>query len=162
MFGPIEDLLEQGRPPTVGDLVAAAVEPVSGEITRDAANQPVSVDELLRCAVQAWGDLLRHEGLRHHAAAGFDHVGETMAAALRRGQEAATVPADLDPASGTRVAMALLHGFVLQRTAFGLDDTQGFVHDVRTILDDLGACRRAREPPSSFTLAKPCRGRKHS
>jgi hypothetical protein len=61
-----------------------------------------------------------------------------MAAALRRGQAAGTVPAELDPDRGTRVVMALLHGFVLQRTAFGLDDAAGFTHDVRAILTDAG------------------------
>jgi hypothetical protein len=34
--------------------------------------------------------------------------------------------------------MALLHGFVLQRVAFGLDDTEGFTQDVRAALADAG------------------------
>lgn len=34
--------------------------------------------------------------------------------------------------------MALLHGFVLQRVAFGLDDTDGFTRDVRAVLTDAG------------------------
>jgi hypothetical protein len=32
--------------------------------------------------------------------------------------------------------MALLHGFVLQRTAFGLDDPAGFANDVRAVLSN--------------------------
>lgn len=137
MFEPLEQVLEQGRPPTIADLVTTAVDPVSGDVTRDAAGQPVPVDELLRCAVQSWAELLRHDELRQRAVAGFDHVRERMVAALRRGQQAGTVPAALDPERGTRVVMALLHGFILQRTAFGLDDTAGFVHDVRTALDSV-------------------------
>jgi AcrR family transcriptional regulator len=139
MFAPLDEhLVEQGRPPTVADLVATAIAPVSGETTRDAAGQPVPVDELLRCAVQSWAELLRHDELRQRAAAGIDSRWNKMAEALRRGQQAGAVPADLDPKRGTRVLMALLHGFVLQRTAFGLDDTEGFIQDVRTVLTDLG------------------------
>jgi hypothetical protein len=39
--------------------------------------------------------------------------------------------------------MALLHGFVLQRVAFGLDDIEGFAQDVRAILTDAGVLRTA-------------------
>lgn len=138
IFEPMERLADGTDAPTVADLVAASVDPVSGSTTVDAAGQPVPVDELLRCAVQAWGELLRHEGLRTRATAGFERVRQRMAEALRRGQEAGTVPAGLDPERGTRVVMALLHGFVLQRTAFGLDDAEGFTRDVRAILTDAG------------------------
>ena len=48
------------------------------------------------------------------------------------------MPAELDPDRSARVVMALLHGFVLQRTAFGLDDPVGFASDVRTVLRDAG------------------------
>lgn len=135
MFGRIGHLLEEGRPPTVADLVVTAVEPVGGETVRDAAGRPVPVDELLRCGVQAWGELLRNEGLRRRAAAGFDDVRARMAGALSRGQDAGTVPADLDPEGVARVLMALLHGFILQRTAFGLEDIEGFVRAVRALLN---------------------------
>ncbi len=67
------------------------------DLTIDAAGQPVPVDELLRCAVQAWGALLRHEGLRQRAVEGFERVRQRMAEGLRHGQAAGTVPADLDP-----------------------------------------------------------------
>jgi hypothetical protein len=68
------------------------------------------------------------------------------------GQPAGTVPADLDPDRdpdrdpdldpdrGTRVVMALLHGFVLQRVAFGLDDAEGFTQE------RAGRPRRRRGP----------------
>ena len=134
MFGRIGDLLEEGHPPTVADLVITAVDPVSGETVRDAAGREVSVDEFLRCGVQVWGELLRNEGLRQRAAVGFDGVLAQMVEALRRGQESGTVAADLDTEEAARVVMALLHGFILQRTAFGLDDTEGFAQAVRTLL----------------------------
>ena len=114
--------------------MTAALEPVGGEMTTDAAGQPVPVTEMLRCAVQSWAELLRDEKLRGEALAGLEQVRARIAGALRRGQEAGTIPAALDPDRGTRVVVALLHGFVLQRAAFGLDDTAGFAADVRAVL----------------------------
>ncbi|MGV9675564.1 TetR/AcrR family transcriptional regulator [Nocardia sp. NPDC003482] len=121
MFDPVERLADTADV-TMAELVSAAIEPVRGD------------RELLRCAVQAWGELLRHDGLRQHALAGFDHVRDRVAAALRAGQRAKTVPAELDPDRGARVVMALLHGFVLQHAAFGLDDIEGFEQDIRVLL----------------------------
>lgn len=135
MFGRIGDLLEEGGPSTVAELFATAVEPVSGETVRDAAGGPVSVDELLRCGVQSWAELLRNEGLRQRAAAGFNEFREQIADALRRGQDAGTVSTGLDPDGAARALMALLHGFILQRTAFDLEDVDGFVQAVRALLD---------------------------
>ncbi|AHH18234.1 putative transcriptional regulator, TetR family [Nocardia nova SH22a] len=143
MFAPVEQLADAAGV-TVADLVAAAVDPVSGERAVDGAGQPVPVDELLRCAVQAWGELLRNEGLRQQALAGFEHVRGRIADALRNGKRAGTVPAELDPDRGARVVMALLHGFVLQHAAFGLTDTAGFADDVRVALDDAGLLRDHR------------------
>ncbi len=84
-------------------------------------------EELLRCAVQAWSELLINETVRDRATAGFENVRQRMAEVLRRGQSAGTVSPDLDPEHGSRIVMALLHGFVLQRVAFGLEDIDGFV-----------------------------------
>ncbi|MFF4625505.1 hypothetical protein [Nonomuraea jabiensis] len=52
------------------------------------------------------------------------------------------MPAELDPERGARIVMALLHGFVLQRVAFGLDDTDGFIQDVRVLFAGVGNRRR--------------------
>lgn len=140
MFAPVERLAETADV-TVADLVAATVEPVSDDLAIDGAGRAVPVDELLRCAVQAWGELLRNEGLRRHALEGFEQVRRRIAGALRNGQRAGTVAAQLDPERGARVVMALLHGFVLQHAAFGLVDTTGFAEDVRVILRDGGLLR---------------------
>ncbi len=137
IFDPVERLIDTDDL-TVADLVTAAVDPVSGVLTVDRAGHVVPVDELLRCAVQAWGELLRHDGLRQRANVGFERVRGRIAEVLRHGQQAGSVPADLDPDRGARVVMALLHGFVLQRTAFELNDTVGFRQDVRTVLSDAG------------------------
>ncbi|MHA6765504.1 TetR/AcrR family transcriptional regulator [Streptacidiphilus sp. PAMC 29251] len=153
IFAPVERLVDGTADPTVADLVAASIAPIASEVAIDAAGQPVPVDELLRCAVQAWGELLRNEGLRQRAAEGFGQVRRRMADVFRHGQAVGTVPADLDPERGTRVVMALLHGFVLQRVAFGLDDTDGFTRDVRAVLTDAGIlhpslCTTSQTTPS--------------
>lgn len=144
MFDPVERLVDMEGEVTVADLVAAAIEPVSGDVAVDAAGQAIPVDELLRCAVQAWGELLRHQGLRQQAQAGFEGVRQRIADALRNGQRAGSVPAELDPDRGARVVMALLHGFVLQHTAFALEDTAAFIRDVRIALSDAGLLRDLR------------------
>ncbi|WP_020673110.1 TetR/AcrR family transcriptional regulator [Amycolatopsis nigrescens] len=144
MFAPVERLVDVAGDMTVADLIAAAIDPVSGDLAVDGAGQAIPVDELLRCAVQAWGELLRHPGLRQQAEAGFEHVRGRIADALRNGQRTGSVPAELDPDRGARVVMALLHGFVLQYTAFGLDDIAGFTHDVRVVLNDAGLLRGHR------------------
>jgi AcrR family transcriptional regulator len=141
IFEPVTQLLDTADSPGVADLVAVSVDPVARDLTTDAAGQQVPVDELLRCAVQAWGELLRNEDLRRQAVDGFEQVRRRMADVLRRGQAAKTVPSGLDPERGTRVVMALLHGFVLQRVAFGLDDPAGFLNDVRAALADAGVLR---------------------
>ncbi|MGC4932312.1 TetR/AcrR family transcriptional regulator [Gordonia sp. DT30] len=143
MFAPVERLADNADV-TIADLVAAAVDPVSGDSATDAAGRSVPVDELLRCVVQAWGELLRNEGLRRQASAGFEHVRERIADALRNGQRIGNVPAGLDPDRGARLVMALLHGFVLQHAAFGPIDTAGFADDVRVILAGAALPRRDR------------------
>ena len=138
IFDPVQRLIDGADGRTVSDLVAAAVEPVSGDFTEDAAGRVVPVDELLRCAVQAWAELLRHEGLRRRASVGFEQVRRAIAEALRHGQQLGCVPTDLDAERGARVVMALLHGYILQRTAFDLDDTAGFLDGVRALIGDAG------------------------
>jgi AcrR family transcriptional regulator len=141
MFDPLKKFVDAADDVTVADLVTAAIDPVSGEVATDGSSQVIPVDELLRCAVQAWGELLRHEGLRQQAMAGLEDVRHRIADALRNGRRAGTVPPELDPDRGARIVLALLHGFVLQYTAFGLDDTAGFKHDVRVALSGPGPLR---------------------
>lgn len=138
IFEPVERLAAGSAAPTLPDLVAACVETISVESVTDAAGRPVPVDELLRCAVQAWSELLRNEAVLSPAAAGFETVRRTIADALRRGQAAGGVPVTLDPGYGARVVMALLHGLVLQRVAFGLTDPAVLTGDIRTLMGGVG------------------------
>jgi len=138
VLGPLEALVDDDRSLSVADLVVASLGPTSAGAPLDAAGHEVPVEELLRCAVQAWGELLRHDDLRRRAVEGFDAVRARVADALRRGQQAGTVSAGLDPDRAARVVMALLHGFILQRVAFGLEDLDAFARDLRTLVADAG------------------------
>ena len=138
LFAPVERLISTSRNVTVADLVSTAIDPVAAGASGGETEYAVPDDELLRCAVQAWGELLRSEALRQHAESGFEQVRRQIADALRAGQKTGSTPAALDPDRGARVVMALLHGFVLQRTAFGLEDMAGFARDARLMLGDAG------------------------
>lgn len=138
IFDPLERMLGATGEITVPDLVIASLEPLRGDVAEDASSQRILVEELLRCAVQAWAEILRNEDLHQRANASFDHVRQRIADALRRGQSTQSVPPGLDPDRGARVVMALLHGFVLQRTAFGLEDIAEFIGDIRTMLGGAG------------------------
>ncbi len=135
MAGRIGAAGDDGRAPSVGDIVAAVVGPMGGETITLPSGEVVPTEELARCGVQAWAELLRHESLRERASAGFDAVRAGMTDVLRRGQDGGVVDPALDPDDGARVVLALLPGFILQREAFGLVDVDGFVRAVHLLLD---------------------------
>ncbi len=141
LLEPIERLVESDEAVSMADMVTASIDPVGEAQELDTAGNIVPVDEHLRCAVDAWGELLRHDGLRASATRGFEKVRQQIASTLSRGQAAGTVPDDIDPDRGSRVVMALLHGFILQRVAFGLEDLDGVRDDARAILQDAGYLR---------------------
>lgn len=141
IFEPVIDLVERDEIASIGDPVTVAIGPADRQAELDAAGDEVPSEELLRCAVQAWAELVCHDELRETANRGFEAVRSRMSDALRHGQAKGTVPTDLDPDRNTLV-MALLHGFVLQRVAFGLVDTDGFVRDVRDVLVDARFTKR--------------------
>ncbi|MFR0357698.1 TetR/AcrR family transcriptional regulator [Streptomyces sediminimaris] len=137
IFEPMERVAVAADAPSLSDLAAASLQALSAESVTDAAGQVVPVEELLACVVQTWSELLRNDGLRARASEGFERVRRGIADALRRGQAAGAVQA-VEPESGARVLMGLLHGFLLQRVAFGLTDTAGFNDAVRGLLDGAG------------------------
>jgi AcrR family transcriptional regulator len=134
IFEPMERVAEAADTPSLGDLVAASLQALSAETVTDAAGQVVPVEELLQCVVQTWSELLRDDGVHARAFQGFEGVRRSIADALRRGQ-AAGAEHTVEPENGARVVIALLHGFLLQRVAFGLTDTAGFTDAVRGLLD---------------------------
>ena len=138
IFLPIEQLAAGTAAASVADLVTASLRAISAETVTDTAGHDVPVEELLRCAVQTWSELLRNDAAYAHALEGFESVRGSIAGALRRGQAAGTVAPTVDPERSARVVMGLLHGFLLQRVAFGLTDTTGFDDDIRTLLNDPG------------------------
>ncbi|WP_179429956.1 TetR/AcrR family transcriptional regulator [Spelaeicoccus albus] len=135
---PLEGLVESGEAVSPADLVTAAIEPAGWSQGVDAAGKIVPVDELFRCAVGAWAELLRHEDLRVSATRGFEEVRQQIASTLLRGQAAGTITDQINPDGASRVVMALLHGFILQRVAFGLEDLDGIRDDAMTILRGAG------------------------
>jgi AcrR family transcriptional regulator len=137
VFGPVDDLLAAGTTVTIADLMEAITRPAAGPPPIDAAGAPVPIDEMLRCVVQTWAELLRSPALYERARAAFEHRRTRLGEALRRGIQAGTVPPGLDPADGAGVLIAVLLGFLLERVAFGLDDAQGtdgFVAAVRSLM----------------------------
>ncbi|GAA4510893.1 hypothetical protein GCM10023191_074200 [Actinoallomurus oryzae] len=135
IFEPVERLAAGTSATSVADLVAASLEALSAETVTDAAGHAVPVEELLRCAVQTWSELLRNDTVRTHAVEGFESVRRSIADALRRGQAAGAVPPTAEPERGARVVLGLLHGFLLQRVAFDLTDAAGFTDDIRMLLE---------------------------
>jgi AcrR family transcriptional regulator len=133
VFAPIEQLASAASTASTADLLAASLEALSARTVIDAAGHAVPVEELLRCAVQTWSELLRNDAAQARALTGFESVRSSIAGALRRGQAAGTIAPVLDPERGARVVIGLLHGFLLQRVAFGLTDTTGFIDDIRTL-----------------------------
>ncbi|MFG1912833.1 TetR/AcrR family transcriptional regulator [Kribbella sp. NPDC048928] len=116
-------------------FAAAAAERFSRDAVRRIDGADVPVEELIRCGIESWAELMRHDDMRARALAGFDAVRGRIAEGLRQGQASGSVPADLDPENAARVLMALLHGYVLQCAAFELTDTDGFVDALRMLLD---------------------------
>jgi AcrR family transcriptional regulator len=135
IFDPVEQLAAAADAPCVADLVGAALEALSGETVVDSAGQAVPVEELLRCAVQTWSELLRNDTVRARALEGFGSVRRSIADALRRGQAAGAVPSALEPERAARVMMGLLHGLLLQRAAFDLKDITGLNQDIRILFE---------------------------
>lgn len=134
IFEPMEEVARAAEAPALADLVSASLQALSVESVTDAAGQVVPVEELLRCVVQTWSELLRDDTVHARAFEGFERVRHGIADALRRGEAAGAVPV-VDPENGARVVIGLLHGFLLQRVAFGLTDTAGYDAAVRGLLN---------------------------
>ncbi|MBW8794123.1 MAG: TetR/AcrR family transcriptional regulator [Streptomyces sp.] len=143
VFEPVERLAASTDHASVADLLAASLDALNADTVTDSAGRQVPVDELLRCAVQSWSELLRNDAVRARAVEGFQGVLHSITEALRRGRAAGSVPPSVEPEHGARVVMGLLHGCLLQRVAFGLTDTTGFGDDVRTLLGGTNGSTRA-------------------
>ncbi|MFF7604504.1 TetR family transcriptional regulator [Streptomyces parvulus] len=134
IFTPVERLAAEAEAPSVAELTAAALDALSSDTVRDGAGHDVPVDELLRCAVQTWSEMLRNDAVRSPAVEGFDSVRRSIADAIGRGRAGGTVPEAVDPDHGARLVMGVLHGFLLQRVAFGLSDTARYRADIGALL----------------------------
>ncbi len=135
IFAPLVEIAAAGDPASAADLIDAATQPVRTDTGTEPAEH-AEIDELLRVGVLAWAELLHRPDLGEQAQRGFDQVRDSIALALRIGQANKRVPVAVHPDRAARVVIALLHGFVLQRATFGLDDTAAFTADARALLSD--------------------------
>ncbi|WP_051941296.1 TetR/AcrR family transcriptional regulator [Phaeacidiphilus oryzae] len=146
VFAPIQQLAATTDHASPADLVAASLKALNADDIVDAAGGRVPVEELLRCGVQSWSELLRSETVHARALEGFQGMLRSIADALRRGQAAGAVPPEVEPERGARAVMALLHGCILQRVGFGLTDTTGVADDIQMLLGRTQARPREEEP----------------
>lgn len=133
IFSRVAALLDEDRVVLPLDVVAATAATVGGDTAAGVDSVTVPVDDMLPAAIQAWGELFRNDALRAQVTANFERNVAALETTLRRGQADGAVRADLDPAGGARVLMALVHGFLLQRAVFGID-ADAFVSASRALL----------------------------
>ncbi|MER6221748.1 helix-turn-helix domain-containing protein [Streptomyces sp900105755] len=146
VFAPVQQLAATTDHASPAELVAASLDALSTETIIDPAGAEVPVEELLRCGVQSWSELLRNETVRTRAVEGFQGMLASITDALRRGQAAGAVPVAVDPERGARAVMALLHGCLLQRVGFGLTNTAGIAADIQMLLGSTHAPPREEGP----------------
>ncbi|HEY3711308.1 MAG TPA: TetR/AcrR family transcriptional regulator [Amycolatopsis sp.] len=120
VFDPVLRRIEETGTVTIGELVTTAVQ------ARPATSE--ADDELLRCGIVAWGEVLQNADLREHAVSGFTRVTGEIAQALR-GTGLAQ-----DAEANARLIVALLHGFMIQRVALGRPDLKALPHDARAAI----------------------------
>ena len=116
----LSPLLDREPAPTLGEIVAAAVETLSAPTLR-IGGRTVDLDEQFRLAVQAWGYALRTPDVRTEAQTGAGLVVGRIAGALARARAEGRAPAGLDPTDGAHLVVALLPGLIVQRAVLGLD-----------------------------------------
>ena len=148
VFEPLVQAARRGVVVGAADLVDLAVRPLRDHGDHEAGTE----DELLRCGVLAWAELLRHEDLGEQARRGFEEVHGAVAEVLQAGRAAGVVPTAVHPASAARVIIALLHGLVLQQAAFGPVDVTGFTDDARALLAPLETSTAHQRSPSRQVL----------
>lgn len=122
VFDPVLRTIEETETITIGDLVATAIHshPTTG--SPDSADDREADEELLRCGVAAWAELLHNADLHEHAVSGFNRVVDDIAKALHRTHDAERSTRLAEDKANARVIVALLHGFMIQKVAFGLTD----------------------------------------
>lgn len=146
LAGRLDEAVRGDRAPTVADLVVAVVGTLGADTVEVPDGSVIDLEDLVRCAVQAWGEATRPGVLRERVERGVGVIEGRIADGLRRGRAAGTVPADLVPEAGARVVMAVVPGFVMQRAVFGYRDVDGFVAAVQTLLGAPGATARPASP----------------
>ncbi|GAB2518938.1 TetR/AcrR family transcriptional regulator [Paramicrobacterium agarici] len=131
VFDPVLRIIEESEAITIGDLLTAAVQSHPPTGSADSTDDRVASEELLRCGIAAWAELLHNTDLHEHAVTGFNRITGDIARALHGTQDA-------DGEANARVIVALLHGFMIQRVAFGLTDLESLDHNIRAAMTRIG------------------------
>lgn len=138
IFDPVMRRIEETETVTIGDLVATAVQSYPPAVSADSTPDRMADEELLRCGVAAWAELLQNADLHDHAVSGLSRIMDAITQALRHAHDTGRLAHDVDAETGARMIVALLHGFTIQRVAFGLTDVEGFAHHVRAAMAGAG------------------------
>ncbi len=128
VIGVLDGLVANDEAPTVGEIVAA----VFGGL---GAPGEGPADELRRTVIQGWGEALRNDELHARAREGFGAVRSRVATLIGRAQDAGRMSADTSPEQAAHVVIALIPGFILQRTLLGAPAPEDFVRAVAAVVD---------------------------
>jgi TetR/AcrR family transcriptional regulator, transcriptional repressor of aconitase len=90
-----------------------------------------------RVTVQVWGEALRSERVMGIVRSGLDEPVAILAALIRRGQRAGTLPQGLDPEGAARVCASIFQGLVLQQAWDPKLDVDGYIASVLTLIEGL-------------------------
>ncbi|WP_166997426.1 TetR/AcrR family transcriptional regulator [Paramicrobacterium fandaimingii] len=124
VFAPVLRIIEETETITIVDVVTAAVQSHLPTGSANSTHDREADEELLRCGVAAWAELLHNADLHEHAVNGFTRVTDDIAQALHRTHDTGQFTQVANDEANARVIVALLHGFMIQRVAFGLTDLE--------------------------------------
>lgn len=89
-----------------------------------------------RVGVQVWAEAVHHAGLRSVVQRGTDQR-LLLTALLQKAREEGALPPDADPASITRVYLALFQGFILQQSWDPSVEIGPYLKEVHGVIDSM-------------------------
>jgi AcrR family transcriptional regulator len=92
-----------------------------------------------RVAIQVWGEAIRNPDLAAHVRTEYDAVLDRLVAVCAHHLDADALPSAVDPRAVALAVMALLQGFMVQRTVLGHPSEADFKAGVRALLTAAGA-----------------------
>jgi AcrR family transcriptional regulator len=101
---------------------------------------PLQDPELSRLVIQVWAESMRDDALRKVVQDGLLRMSALLTEIVTTHQGRGELPADLDPKACARVVVSALQGYMIQRSAFGIDDPELFSRGLRSLF------REERDP----------------